>query len=133
VWVVMLSHSAVAAARAWGWIAALLIPTSVFEVVYITYQAAQGSGSHYNISTPLNAAFFALMGIAAVGLVASQAWLAWKIWKRRTQEHRVITLSVVIGLSFTFLFSAISGFLFPVGRSNSPISGQVKLPHLNGL
>jgi hypothetical protein len=47
VWVVMLSRSAVAAARAWGWIAALLISTSLFEVVYITYQAAQGSGSHY--------------------------------------------------------------------------------------
>ena len=23
--------------------------------------------------------------------------------------------------------------MLPVGRSNSPISGQVKLPHLNGL
>ncbi len=121
VWVVMLSRSTVAAARAWGWIAALLISTSLFEVVYITYQAAQGSGSHYNISTPLNAALFALMGIAAIGLVASQAWLAWEIWKRRTQEHSVITLSVVIGLSFTFLFSAISGFLL---GGNQPPPGQ---------
>jgi hypothetical protein len=121
VWVVMLSRSAAGTAHAWGWIAALLISTSLFEVVYITYQAAQGSGSHYNISTPLNAALFALMGIAAIGLVASQAWLAWEIWKRRTQEHSVITLSVVIGLSFTFLFSAISGFLL---GGNQPPPGQ---------
>ena len=121
VWVVMLSRSAAGTARAWGWIAALLISTSLFEVVYITYQAAQGSGSHYNISTPLNAALFALMGIAAIGLVASQAWLAWEIWKRRTQEHSVITLAVVIGLSFTFLFSAISGFLL---GGNQPPPGQ---------
>ena len=121
VWVVMLSRSAVAAARAWGWIAALLISTSLFEVVYITYQATQGGGSHYNTSTPLNAALFALMGIAALALVASQAWLAWEIWKRRTQEHSVITLSVVIGLSFTFLFAAISGFLL---GGNQPPPGQ---------
>lgn len=121
VWVVMLSRSAAGTARAWSWIAALLISTSLFEVVYITYQAAQGNGSHYNISTLLNAALFALMGIAAVGLVASQAWLAWEIWKRRTQEHSVITLAVVIGLSFTFLFSAISGFLL---GGNQPPPGQ---------
>jgi hypothetical protein len=121
VWVVMISRSAVAATRVWGWIAALLISTSLFEVIYITYQAAQGSGSHYNISTPLNAALFALMGIAAVGLVASQAWLAWEIWKRRTQQYNVITLGVVIGLSFTFLFSAISGFLL---GGNQPPPGQ---------
>lgn len=121
VWVVMLSRSAVAAARAWGWIAALLISTSLFEVVYITYQASQGGGSHYNTSTPLNAALFALMGIAALALVASQAWLAWEIWKRRTPEGSVITLSVVIGLSFTFLLSAISGFLL---GGNQPPPGQ---------
>ena len=121
VWVVMLSRSAVAAVNVWGWIAALLISTSLFEVVYITYQATQGGGSHYNTSTPLNAALFALMGIAALALVSSQAWLAWEIWKRRTQEYSVITLAVVIGLSFTFLFSAISGFLL---GGNQPPPGQ---------
>jgi len=121
VWVVMLSRSTVAATRVWGWIAALLISTSLFEVVYITYKAAQGGGSHYNTSSPLNAALFALMGIAALALVASQAWLAWEIWKRRTPERSVITLSVVIGLSFTFLLSAISGFLL---GGNQPPPGQ---------
>jgi hypothetical protein len=121
VWVVMLCRSAVAEARVWGWIAALLISTSLFEVVYITYKAAQGGGSHYNTSSPLNAALFALMGIAALALVASQAWLAWEIWKRRTPKRSVITLSVVIGLSFTFLLSAISGFLL---GGNQPPPGQ---------
>ena len=128
VWVVMISRSSVAVARSWGWIAALLIATSLFEVVYITYQAAQGSGSHYNISTPLNAALFALMGIAAIGLVASQAWLAWEIWKRRTPERSVITLGVVIGLSFTFLLSPISGFLL---GGNQPPPGQGLAPRVN--
>jgi hypothetical protein len=93
----------------------------LFEVVYITYQAAQGGGSHYNTSTPLNAALFALMGIAALALVTSQAWLAWEIWKRRTPERSLITLGVVIGLSFTFLLSAISGFLL---GGNQPPPGQ---------
>jgi hypothetical protein len=49
------------------WIAALVIVTSLFEVVYITYQAARGEGSHYNTADPVRAMLFGLMALAAVG------------------------------------------------------------------
>jgi hypothetical protein len=100
----------------------LLIVTSLFEVVYITYQAAHGAASHYNTSDPVHALLFGLMAIAAVGLTASQAWLAWEIWKvRGTSDMPVITLSVVIGLTLTFVLATVSGFLL---GGNQPPAGQ---------
>ena len=73
--------------RAFQGIAALLIVTSLFEVAYISFQAAWGEGSHYNTRDAWHAMLFGLMAVAAVGLVASQAWLAWEIWN----EQKVIT------------------------------------------
>ena len=43
VWVLKVAHSSVDQTEVFGWIVALLVATSLFEVVYITYQAAQGS------------------------------------------------------------------------------------------
>jgi hypothetical protein len=62
-----------------------------------------------------------MLSRSAVAAARAWGWLAWEIWKRRTQEYRVITLAVVIGLSFTFLFSAISGLLL---GGNQPPPGQ---------
>ncbi len=94
------------------WIAALIIVTSLFEVVYITYQAAKGEGSHYNTMDPLRAMMFGLMALAAVGLVASQAWLAWVIWKALGSAVLTpTTLAVLLGLALTFVLSTVSGFM----------------------
>jgi hypothetical protein len=49
----------------------------LFEVAYIAYKAALGSASHYNTSDSWHTAMFGLMAIAAIGLTASQGWLAW--------------------------------------------------------
>jgi hypothetical protein len=89
VWVVMLSRSAAGTARAWGWIAALLISTSLFEVIYITYQATQGGGSHYNTSTPL------------IGLLAV----------RFAGKHAKGTL-VVCAVLYALLWVVLTGFSF---------------------
>jgi hypothetical protein len=94
------------------WIAALIIITSLFEVVYITYQASLGAGSHYNTTDPVRAMLFGLMAIAAVGLVASQAWLAWLIWKALgTAVLTPTLLAVLLGLTLTFVLSTVSGFM----------------------
>ena len=36
-----------------------------FEIIYIALQASKGQESHFNVSTPLYAALFSLMAIAA--------------------------------------------------------------------
>ena len=94
------------------WIAALIIVNSLFEVVYITVQAAKGEGSHYNTTDPLRAMMFGLMALAAVGLVASQAWLAWVIWKALGSAVLTpTTWAVLCGLVLTFALSTVSGFM----------------------
>ena len=122
VWVLKVAHSSVDQTDVFGWIVALLVATSLFEVVYITYQASQGSGSHYNVSDPFHAFMFGVMAIAAVGLTASQAWLAWEIWKeQKSADIPVETLGVIIGLVLTFVLSTISGFML---GGNQPPAGQ---------
>ena len=105
-----------------NWIAGLIIATSLFEVVYITYQGAQGQPSHYNNSDALHTLLFGLMGIAAVGLTFSQFWLAWEIWKTQgAQEITVLTWGVLLGLVLTFVLGTVSGFLL---GAHQPPAGQ---------
>ena len=112
VWLTMLVPGKVGQGQSFQWIAALIILTSLFEVVYITYQAALGEGSHYNTTDPLRAILFGLMAVAAVGLVASQAWLAWVIWKALGGAVLTPTLlAVLLGLALTFVLSTVSGFM----------------------
>lgn len=128
VWVAELANSALTHTQTYIGICALIVVTSLFEVVYISYQASQGAASHYNTSDPWHAFMFGLMGIAAVGLTASQAWLAWEIWVARgTSTLYVTTWGVIIGLVLTFVLSTISGFMLggnqPPAGSGLPLVG----------
>lgn len=89
----------------------ILIATSLFEVVYITVQGARGLGSHYNTGDPFHAFMFGLMGLAALFLTATQGVLAWQIFTTRARPLDAATLSVVIGLTFTFVLGTVSGFM----------------------
>ena len=112
VWLSTLVPGNVGHDRSFQWVTGLIIVTSLFEVVYITYQASLGTGSHYNTTDPVRAFLFGLMAVAAVGLVASQAWLAWVIW--RALGTSVLTptlLAVLLGLTLTFVLSTVSGFM----------------------
>jgi hypothetical protein len=125
VWLVSIAHTSVGTTQTYSWITALLILTSLFEVMYITYQGSQGEASHYNNSDVLHMILFGVMAIAAVGLTATQAWLAWEIWQeQKTMGLSVVTLGVVIGLLLTFILSTVSGFLL---GGNQPPAG-VGLP-----
>jgi hypothetical protein len=122
VWVSHLAGAQVTHGDAYRWICLLILSTSFFEVVYITYQASLGEASHYNTSSPIHALLFGIMAIAAVGLTASQGWLAWEIWKQNsTTELSATTLGVIIGLALTFLLSTVSGFML---GGHQPPAGQ---------
>lgn len=122
VWLIKLAHSNVDETEVFYWITALLISTSLFEVVYISYQASQAAPSHYNVADPFHAFMFGVMALAAVGLTASQAWLAWEIWKEQsTGTLQVETLGVLVGLVLTFVLSTVSGFML---GGHQPPAGQ---------
>lgn len=128
VWVTELANASLSHGQAYIGIVTLLVTTSLFEVVYITYQASQGAASHYNTSDPCHAFMFGLMAIAAVGLTASQGWLAWEIWRARSiGTLSVTTWGVIIGLTLTFVLSTISGFMLggnqPPAGAGLPIVG----------
>lgn len=112
VWLSEWANPAVAQGHAYQSICLLIFLTSLFEVVYISYQASQGATSHYNTSDPFHAFMFGLMGLAAVGLTASQGWLAWEIWSARGPKGlSVAAWGTVVGLVLTFVLSTVSGFM----------------------
>jgi hypothetical protein len=122
VWLAELANASVTHTEAYKWICGLIVFTSMFEVVYITYQAFQGEASHYNNTDPFHAMMFGVMALAAVGLTTSQAWLAWEIWAARESDSlSVSALGVIIGLTLTFVLSTISGFML---GGNQPPAGQ---------
>lgn len=53
---------------AW-WVSVSAALCTLFELVYIGVQAAQGEASHFNVGTPYHAAMYGLMAVAAVLLV----------------------------------------------------------------
>lgn len=106
----------------------VLIGTSAFEVGYITWQGAWGQGSHYNVNSPVLAMMFGLMAAAAVGLTATQAYLAWVVKQSGlTWGSPVFVQSVVAGLVLTFVLATVSGFMLgglqPPAGQGWPIVG----------
>ena len=68
--------------RRWvGWTTALVF---VLEVVIIDTQAWRGTTSHFNVSTPLNAVLFAVMGVAIMIADADE----------RRRRHRALAPAV---------------------------------------
>jgi hypothetical protein len=111
----------------------VLVLTSAFEVGYITLQGALGNASHYNVSHPLLAVMFGLMALAAVGLTATQGYLAWVVMKNGlTWGQSVFVQSVVWGLALTFVLATVSGFVLgglqPPSGQGLPVVGW----HLSG-
>lgn len=111
-------------------IAAMVIATSLFEVLYIGFQASIGSASHYNVTDRLHAIMFVLMAIAAVGLTGTQAALAVLI--RRHGPRTDTALTAVIALWLTFVLATVSGMMLggaqPPAGAGLPFLGW----HLNG-
>ena len=89
---------------------AALIVAGTFEIVWISWQAAQGLESHFNNDTPFYSAMYGLMGLFAVVALGTTLPLAWEI-ARRPAEHlrHDFVAAVVIGLVLSFLLGAILG------------------------
>lgn len=99
-----------------------LIGAGLFEIVYITLQAALGTASHYNADTRFHSLMYSLMAVAAVAMTATQPLLAWQIARRGRNDLPVVWRdAVVLGLVLTFLLGTGSGALL---GSAQPPSGE---------
>lgn len=112
---------------------AVALGTGLFEIVYITLQAALGQASHFNFSSPFHQVMYTLMGLGALALTATQPVLAWRIARHgRTDLPPVWRTSVVLGLTLTFVLGAGAGGLLgsvqPPSGAGLPVVGW----HLGG-
>lgn len=112
---------------------AVALGAGLFEVFYITLQAALGQASHFNFSSPFHQAMYTLMGLGALAMTATQPVLAWRIARHgRADLPPVWREAVVIGLVLTFVLGAGAGGLLgsvqPPSGAGWPVVGW----HLGG-
>jgi len=122
----------------WG-----VIGCCVFEVGYITWQAALGQASHFNVGSLLHRVMYSLMGLGALLLVATQPLLAWQIARHGDRTVPAPWRSAVIaGLVLTFVLGAGSGA--PLGGLQPPagaglpvvgwhLAGDLRPAHFLGI
>lgn len=136
--------------RGMAWIT---VAMTIVEMLAICIQAARGTTSHYNISTPVDIAIFAGMGIAI-----AFAWIASLVMAvvliRQRFDNRVLGNAVRCGLVLTVLGSASGGMMLrptrwnvagahtvgaPDGGPGMPLTnwsrghGDLRIPHFLGL
>ncbi len=70
-----------------------------FEMIYITAQAAQGLGSHYNTGDLFHGVMYGLMGLGAVSLVVGVAIIGWMVM-RDTGARMSADLRWAVGIGF---------------------------------
>lgn len=89
---------------------AVLILAGTFELLWVSWQGANGLESHFNNGSPFHATMYALMGVFAVLLVGTTLPLAWEVGRRPALHlKKDFVAAVVIGLLLTFLLGGILG------------------------
>ena len=108
----------------------VLIIAGSFEVLYISWQAAHGLDSHFNLSTPFYIVMYALMGLFATLLVGTSLPLAWEIARRPAIGVRAdLIAALVIGLVLTFVLGGLLGGYMSSrpGHAVGAVGGHVPL------
>jgi hypothetical protein len=84
----------------------------VFEMSVIVWQAANGRTSHFNISTPLYALLFSLMGVAIVILILWTAYICILFFLQKQFDiPRAYLWGIRLGLVFFIIFSFEGGLM----------------------
>ncbi|MEV4702211.1 hypothetical protein [Actinoplanes sp. NPDC049316] len=82
--------------------ATVVVAASVAEMVVIVGQVLRGTTSHYNTTTPLNAALWSLMGIAIMVLFAAHLLIGFVVLRARIAD-RPAAHAIRWGLGLTLL------------------------------
>jgi hypothetical protein len=97
-------------ARALGRLSAVALACTAFELVYITWRAARGEASHFNVATPLAGALYAGMGLGAVLLTGCAGLLGLWIARARDFAHGpVLQRGLAAGLLLGWLLGTLTG------------------------
>ncbi len=83
--------------RAVGWTTAIVF---VLEVAIIAVQAWRGTISHFNVATPLDAALFAIMGVAILIQTLASVAVAVALWRQHFTD-RALGWALRLGMTLT--------------------------------
>lgn len=131
------------------WYSWMTIIVLVFEMVVITWQAANGRLSHYNITSPLYALLFSLMGIAITILAVWTGVMAWYFFRKKNfSEPMKYVWGIRLGLILFVIFSFEGGLMAsqlahtvgaPDGSEGLPLvnwsrkHGDLRIAHFFGM
>jgi hypothetical protein len=86
------------------------------EIPIILVQAARGTASHFNVSTPLDGALFGVMGMFIYTQTAATVAVAVALW-RQTFADRALGWALRLGMTITLLGAASGGLMLPMSPS----------------
>ncbi len=106
-------------ATVFNWI---IVVTLGFEIIYITFQAAKGQLSHFNLTTPAYATLYSLMAIAASIATIATGYIGVKFFTLNVTHLPTHYLwSIRLGI-FIFVVFAFQGFIMG-GRLTHTVGG----------
>jgi hypothetical protein len=101
------------------WVSLVTSAVIVFEVAVIDFQAWRGTTSHFNVSTPANAALFGLMGIGIVMQTIASVFVAVALWRQMFVD-RAMGWALRLGMTITICGALIGGIM------TQPTSAQIQ-------
>lgn len=120
-----------------------------FELFWITWQAAHGTHSHFNTTTPMSSLMYTLMGMAIIVAIGALPLMAWEVARRPAPGLQPdYVAAVVLGLGLSFLLGGtFAGFMasYPTGHvvgaegGHFPVfgwnreGGDLRVAHFFGL
>lgn len=110
-WLALLMPERVLASRWWRAFTAVVIGAFLYEIVWIGGAAALGTGSHYNVGTPLWSTLYTLAGLFAVIGTTAAGVVAWHVGGG-TPLRRTVSLSLWLTFALTLV---VAGTLSSMG------------------
>lgn len=111
----------------------MVVLVMIFEMAIITWQAANGRLSHFNLSTSLYAILFSMMGLAITLLAVWTAYIAFLFFKKKSFTVPLHFIwSIRLGLIIFVIFSFEGGLMAShLSHSVGGPDGSSGLPLLN--
>lgn len=116
--------------RSYTWMAILVF---TFESFVITWQAANGRLSHFNITTPLYSILFSLMGVAITVLTVWTGYIGYLFFKQKNLDLPPAYLwGIRLGILFFVIFAFEGGLMASMLRHTvGAPDGGAGLPLVN--
>jgi hypothetical protein len=113
------------------WAATVIVAMSAVEMVVIVGQVIRGQTSHFNNTTPLNAALWSAMGMAVTVLFTAHLVIAVVVARQRIAD-RAATYAVRLGLGLSLLGMLAAVPMVLPGRAPAGVDG-ISGAHTVGL